>query len=74
MIQINKMEEWVRLQSKEVQLEFFYQLTNFMSNSEIISVMEGVNSGRNIVDMHIELGLLERYSVEIPRIIELLKE
>lgn len=30
--------------------------------------MNGVKSGRNIVDIHIELGLLDKYRVDLFRI------
>lgn len=36
--------------------------------------MEAVKSGRNIVDIHIELGLLDKYRVDLFRIRQIVTE
>lgn len=66
------LEEWLRKQQSDVQVEFFRRASHFLSDRELIDVMEGVKNGRNLTDVHIELGLLDKYCVDFSRIIELL--
>lgn len=67
-------EKWIRMQCSEVQLEVFNRISHHLSNSELIDIMRAVESGREIVDIHIELGLLEKYRVDLFRIRQIVTE
>lgn len=66
------LEEWLRRQKSGVQVEFFRRASHFLSDHELIAVMEGVKNGRELTDIHIELGLLDKYGVDFSRIADLL--
>ncbi len=67
-------EQWIRLQQREIQLEVFNRISHHLSNSELVSVMNAVSSGQNIVDAHIERGLLDKYRVDLFRIRQIVTE
>lgn len=67
-------EQWIREQSRDIQLEVFNRISHHLSNSELISVMRFVESGRDLVDIHIELGLLDKYRVDLFRIRQIVTE
>lgn len=67
-------ENWIRMQCNKVQLEVFNRISHHLSNNELVSVMDGVESGRNIIDIHIELGILEKYRIDLFRIRQIVTE
>lgn len=67
-------EKWIRLQEKDIQLEVFNRISHHLSNNELVSVMNAVSSGRDLVDIHIELGLLEKYRVDLFRVREVITD
>ncbi len=67
-------ESWIRVQSKEMQLEVLNRISHHLSNQELISVMNEVESGRDIVDIHIEKGFFEKYRVDLFRIRQIVTE
>lgn len=67
-------EKWIRLQNKEIQLEVFNRISHHLSNNELVSVMNAVSGGQNIVDAHIERGLLDKYRVDLFRIRQIVTE
>ena len=64
-------EQWIRLQSPEIVLEVFNRLSHFLSDRELLNIMESIKNGRDIVDIHIELGVLDKYRVELFKIREI---
>lgn len=64
-------EQWIRLQSPKTVLEVFNRLSHFLSDRELLLVMEGIRDGREIIDIHIELGVLDKYRVDLNKIREL---
>lgn len=64
-------EQWIRLQSPKTVLEVFNRLSHFLSDRELLLVMEGIRDGREIVDIHIEIGVLDKYRVDLNKIREL---
>lgn len=67
-------EFWIRQQCDKIQLEVFNRISHHLSNNELVSVMEGVRNGRDIVDIHIEMGLLDKYRVDLFRIRQIVTE
>ncbi len=67
-------EQWIRQQSKKIKIDVFNRITHHLSNSEIIYVMDQINSGRDIVDVHIEKGLLDKYRIDLFRIREIVTD
>ena len=61
-------EKWIRIQNRKIQLEVLNRISHYLSNNELVSVMEAVGSGREIIDAHIERGLFEKYRVDIFRV------
>ncbi|QEN04835.1 hypothetical protein EW093_09005 [Thiospirochaeta perfilievii] len=58
-------KDWIDKQQQDIQLIFFNKLSHFLSNNEIVSVMNQVADGVDIADAHIKMGLIEKYRVEI---------
>ncbi len=67
-------EKWLRLQNREIQLEVFNRISHHLSNSELVAVMNAVRIGKDIVDAHIERGLLDKYRVDLFRIRQIVTE
>lgn len=67
-------EQWIREQKRPIQLEVFNRIAHHLSNSELISVMREVEGNRDIVDVHIGLGLLDKYRVDLFRIRQIITE
>lgn len=67
-------EDWIRLQNSDIQIEVFSRISHFLSNSELVSIMEVVNSGVDIVSAHSRIGVLEKYQINIFRIREIITE
>lgn len=74
MKEIKLFENWVRIQSSKVQLEVFNRISHHLSNNELVAVMNAVQSGRDLVDIHIELGILEKYKIDLFRIRQIVTE
>lgn len=67
-------ENWIRQQGKEIQLEVFNRFSHYLNNNELVSVMDGAQSGRNLVDIHLELGLFEKYRTDLFKIRQIVTE
>lgn len=67
-------EQWIREQRRSIQLEVFNRIAHHLSNTELISVMRGIENNRDIVDVHIEQGLLDKYRVDLFRIRQIVTE
>lgn len=67
-------EEWIRMQDSGIQLEVFNRISHHLSNNELLAVMNSVNAGRDLVDIHIENGLLSKYRVDLFRIRQFVTE
>ncbi|MGL1893777.1 MAG: hypothetical protein OCD02_19225 [Spirochaetaceae bacterium] len=67
-------ETWIRKQEKEIQLDVFSRISHHLSNTELVAVMNSVSSGRDLVDIHIEMGLLAKYRVDLFRIRQVVTE
>lgn len=67
-------EKWIRTQNMEIQLEVFSRISHHLSDSELVSVMNAVRNGRDLVDIHIEMGFLEKYRVDLFRIRQIVTE
>lgn len=67
-------EQWIRLQTNDIKLDVFNRLSHFLSDHELLTVMEGMRIGREIIDIHIELGLLDKYSVDLFKVRQIVTE
>lgn len=67
-------ENWIRQQNDKIQIEVFNRFSHHLNNNELVSVMNAVQSGRNIVDIHLELGLFEKYRTDLFRIRQIVTE
>lgn len=67
-------EHWIRDQNRSIQLEVFNRIAHHLSNSEIVAVMREIESNRDIVDVHIDLGIIEKYRVDLFRIRQIVTE
>lgn len=67
-------ENWIRIQVNVIVLQVFNRLSHHLSNNELLAVMGGVKGGRDIIDIHIELGLLDKYRVDLFKIRQIVTE
>jgi hypothetical protein len=65
--------EWIRLQPETIQAEVWKRLTAYLSNSEIKQVMSRVQGGDSVMQAHDDLGLIDKYQVELANIMHIIK-
>ncbi len=66
--------DWLRIQNSFIKMEVINRLTHHMSDNEILSVVDLLNNGINIVDAHEERGIYKKYTVDLFRIREIVTE
>lgn len=67
-------EQWIRSQPSDIVMEVFNRFAHYLNNNELILVMDGVKNGRDIIDIHIELGLPGKYKTDLFRIRQIVTE
>lgn len=55
-------------------MEFWKRLSHFLSNRELEQVMGGVASGKDLLRCHEELGVFQKYQLEILKLIQTLSQ
>lgn len=61
--------EWIQRFPPKKQLEIWKQLAPFLSVRELKNVMTRVGAGEELLIIHQDMGLLEKYQVELFRIL-----
>ncbi len=64
--------QWISLQDEDIQMEFFKRFSHFLNDRELGDVMAGVGRGRNLLDCHTSAGLLDKYQLEVLKLIQTL--
>ncbi len=62
-------KEWIKKQSPPIQEEVWKEIASILSNRELLQIMEGYCQGRSLMSLHEELGVFNRYQVEILRVL-----
>lgn len=67
------MREWINHQPKTIQAEVWKRLTTFLSTGEINEVVSRIEGGKDLLQAHEELGLVDKYLDELNRIVQIIK-
>jgi hypothetical protein len=63
---------WISLQNDEIQMEFWKRLSHFLNDRELSAIMMNMERGKSLADCHKEAGLLEKYQLEVLKLIQTL--
>ncbi|MDC7238860.1 MAG: hypothetical protein PQJ50_00735 [Spirochaetales bacterium] len=66
-------QNWIKQQSPELQMEIWKRISHFLSNNELKYIMQGVSEGRNLMILHEELGLFEKYQIDMLRMMDIIR-
>lgn len=66
-------QQWIKKQPSSLQIEIFKRISHFLSNNELKYVMQGVADGRDLMMLHEELGLFEKYQIDMLRIMDIIR-
>lgn len=66
--------EWLSFQPKQIQTEVWKRLTAFLSTRELEQVMAKVRQGETIWQAHERLGLVDKYQLELSKIVDVLRK
>ena len=65
-------EKWLFSLSESRRLEVFKSLSGYLSSSELKRVMFEVEGGKDLFAIHVTMGLIRKYQVDLLRIRRLL--
>lgn len=66
-------QQWIKKQPLSLQMEIFKRISHFLSNNELKYVMQGVADGRDLMMLHEELGLFEKYQIDMLRMMDIIR-
>lgn len=55
-------------------MEIYKRISHFLSNNELKYIMQGVVDGRNMMLLHEELGLFEKYQIDMLRMMDIVRK
>ena len=67
-------QQWIKNQSPSLQMEIYKRISHFLSNNELKYIMQGVVDGRNMMLLHEELGLFEKYQIDMLRMMDIVRK
>ncbi|MBF9014429.1 MULTISPECIES: hypothetical protein [unclassified Oceanispirochaeta] len=67
-------QQWIKNQSPSLQMEIYKRISHFLSNNELKYIMQGVADGRNMMLLHEELGLFEKYQIDMLRMMDIIRK
>jgi len=65
-------QQWINRQTPSVQMETWKRISHFLNNNELAYIMQGVNEGRKLMNLHEELNLFEKYQIDMLRTMEII--
>jgi len=72
-VQMMTIQQWIKKQTPALQMEIYKRISHFLSNNELKYVMQGVAEGRDLMVLHEELGLFEKYQIDMLRMMDIVK-
>jgi hypothetical protein len=66
-------QQWIKNQTPPLQIEIYKRISHFLSNNELKYVMQGVADGRDLMILHEELGLFEKYQIDMLRMMDIIR-
>ncbi|MDC7232143.1 MAG: hypothetical protein PQJ58_02835 [Spirochaetales bacterium] len=66
-------QQWIKKQTPSLQVEIFKRMSHFLNNNELKYVMQGVAAGRDLMMLHEELGLFEKYQIDMIRMMDIIR-
>ena len=66
-------QQWIKNQPPSLQNEIYKGISNFLSNNELKYIMQGVVDGRDMMILHEELGLFEKYQIDMLRMMDIIR-
>jgi len=65
-------QQWIARQTPDIQMETWKRISHFLNNNELAYIMQGVNQGRKLMNLHEELNLFEKYQIDMLRTMEII--
>jgi len=66
-------QNWISRQNETVQMAVWKHISHFLSNMELNYIMNGVRQGKDLMKLHEELGVFEKYQVDMLRMMDIIK-
>jgi hypothetical protein len=63
-----EIEDWIELLPEKSRLQVFQALSEYLSVNEIKAIMDHVERGGDLFTIHLQLGLVKKYYVDLLRI------
>lgn len=68
-----KVQEWISRQTPALQMEIWKRISHFLNDRELKYIMQGVGDGRDLMDLHEDLNLFEKYQIDMLRMTEIIR-
>jgi len=66
-------QKWITKQNEKVQMAFWKQLSHLLNNNELKYIMNGVRQGRDLMRLHEELHVFEKYQVDMLKVLDIVR-
>jgi len=65
---LEDIEAWLGSLPEDIRLQVFQVLSEYLSVNELKAVMSEVGKGRDLLEIHRQMGLIRKYQVDLLRI------
>jgi hypothetical protein len=69
-----RIQQWIKQQPADLQMEIWKRISHFLNNRELNYIMQGVAGGRDLMVLHEELNLFDKYQIDMLRITEIIRK
>ncbi|MDA3958907.1 hypothetical protein [Oceanispirochaeta sp.] len=66
-------QQWIDQQPPTLQMEIWKRISHFLNNRELMYIMQGVSQGRELMALHNELNLFEKYQIDMLRMMDIIR-
>ncbi|QEN06942.1 hypothetical protein EXM22_02645 [Oceanispirochaeta crateris] len=66
-------QQWITQQPQSLQMEIWKRISHFLNNRELMYIMQEVAQGRDLMTLHNELSLFEKYQIDMLRMMEIIR-
>ncbi|OQY31903.1 MAG: hypothetical protein B6241_12760 [Spirochaetaceae bacterium 4572_59] len=67
-------QEWINIQNNDIQMKFWQQVSHLLSNIELKFIMNGVQRGQDLMELHEELNVFTKYQVDMLRVLDIIRK
>ncbi len=67
-------QDWILQQREEIQMAFWQQVSHLLSDMELNYVMSGVRTGKDLMTLHLELDVFNKYQVDMLKVLEIIRK